>query len=75
MLLGIAIRTRSGDVMKCDAYAPLLQHVVGVRKLDFSHHDSPAAMFAVYDASAGRGEHAEAAAKGAEALPHRCSAA
>ncbi|CAE7814189.1 PIN1 [Symbiodinium microadriaticum] len=41
-----------------------LHRAAASMKLDFSHHDSPAAMFAVYDASAGRGEHAEAAAKG-----------
>ena len=35
-----------------------------LRKLDFSHHDSPAAMFAVYDASGGKNDQAEAAAKG-----------
>jgi len=33
-------------------------------KLEFAHHDTPAAMFAVYDASEGGGTVAEAAAKG-----------
>eukprot|EP00931_Biecheleriopsis_adriatica_P093045 TRINITY_DN66798_c0_g1_i1.p1 TRINITY_DN66798_c0_g1~~TRINITY_DN66798_c0_g1_i1.p1 ORF type:complete len:473 (-),score=102.98 TRINITY_DN66798_c0_g1_i1:47-1465(-) len=33
-------------------------------KLDFAHHDTPAAMFAVYDAQGSGGDKAEAAAKG-----------
>ncbi|CAJ1372262.1 unnamed protein product [Effrenium voratum] len=40
-----------------------LHRAAASMKLDFSHHDSPAAMFAVYDA-ASNSEHTEAAAKG-----------
>lgn len=41
-----------------------LHRAAASMKLDFSHHDSPAAMFAVYDARASSGAVAEAAAKG-----------
>lgn len=41
-----------------------LHRAAASMKLDFAHHDSPAAMFAVYDSSVGGGAVAEAAAKG-----------
>ena len=66
LLLGRTILTPSA---KGIVHHPNVAYSCVVRKLDFSHHDSPAAMFAVYDASAGRGEHAEAAAKGAQEFP------
>ena len=54
--------------MMVKAYENLLKPCfwghVSHRKLDFSHHDSPAAMFAVYDATGCSNNQAEAAAKG-----------
>lgn len=41
-----------------------LHRAASSMKLDFTHHDSPAAMFAVYDAGVSGGAAAEAAAKG-----------
>lgn len=41
-----------------------LHRAASSMKLDFSHHDSPAAMFAVYDATGCSNDQAEAAAKG-----------
>ena len=66
MLLGCAVKSKMATTATMGCRLSLYEEsLMLLRKLDFSHHDSPAAMFAVYDASAGRSEHAEAAAKGA----------